>query len=492
MEANDKDRVDVRRLMRRCGLTESADGVAVVAVSVVHSPRVEARVWLHGCQLNCRQCHDVRCIGSSDSLPRMSPATLYSLILDLGDFGPDNVCTVVFGGGEPCLHSGFIADFRKLCGDAMLIEVETTLNAPFADVRTLSQVVNHWLVDIKVDDAAKFAAYTKVASNRVRNMLFYLTSHLAVDKTRISIRVPVIDGYVSPDEAKLTADCYRAMGFDDVAIDCYRDNCNDSIAAEPDAEYRATANRQLTLTCPVAGLYYYVKADDDVWQTLEHGTEVKLKREPYNPHDFNAVAVQYVADDMARMLGYVPRSYSAQVARMLDGGQDITASVADVDFTAQYHDRLTINIFVDADSARTDHWYVTSLQKHDAGAMQSDFARYGAALLMRQPEATDGQPLRVGTLLVLYLRRSDDFVTWLVRVQAVGEECVRYIDRMDAVLATGSDIAPIAVANVKGPLVVPRFIGGPLFDTVEFDRDRFNALDELPEKSLRTLFDTVP
>ena len=53
------------------------------------------------------------------------------------------------------------------------------------------------------------------------------------------------------------------------------------------------------------------------------GAEVRLVREPDNPHDPNAIAV-YAAG--ARDLsGYVPRGYAKRLAKLIDGGADLVA-----------------------------------------------------------------------------------------------------------------------------------------------------------------------
>lgn len=53
------------------------------------------------------------------------------------------------------------------------------------------------------------------------------------------------------------------------------------------------------------------------------GSEVRLVREPDNPHDPNAIAI-YAAG--ARDLsGYVPRGYAKRLAKLIDGGADLVA-----------------------------------------------------------------------------------------------------------------------------------------------------------------------
>lgn len=53
------------------------------------------------------------------------------------------------------------------------------------------------------------------------------------------------------------------------------------------------------------------------------GAEVRLVREPDNPHDPNAIAVY--ASGARDVSGYVPRGYAKRLANLIDGGADLVA-----------------------------------------------------------------------------------------------------------------------------------------------------------------------
>jgi hypothetical protein len=53
------------------------------------------------------------------------------------------------------------------------------------------------------------------------------------------------------------------------------------------------------------------------------GTDVRLAREPDNPHDPNAIAVY--SEHATRKAGYVPGSQAKRLARLLDSNVDIVA-----------------------------------------------------------------------------------------------------------------------------------------------------------------------
>lgn len=73
---------------------------------------------------------------------------------------------------------------------------------------------------------------------------------------------------------------------------------------------------------PLAGFQYH--AGKLVWRELKVGDALALVREPDNPHDARAVRVEW----RGQKLGYVPRRENADVARLLDNGQLLTARIS--------------------------------------------------------------------------------------------------------------------------------------------------------------------
>lgn len=71
-------------------------------------------------------------------------------------------------------------------------------------------------------------------------------------------------------------------------------------------------------------LYHHA---DSAWPTLRPGQRLTLRREPWNRHDPCAVAVCAGPDK----LGYIPRHESAAVARLLDAGTPLRATIARLD-----------------------------------------------------------------------------------------------------------------------------------------------------------------
>lgn len=72
---------------------------------------------------------------------------------------------------------------------------------------------------------------------------------------------------------------------------------------------------------PLAGFQYH--AGKTLWPQMQVGDALTLIREPDNSHDARAVRVEW----QGRKIGYVPRRENADVARLLDRGQPLTARI---------------------------------------------------------------------------------------------------------------------------------------------------------------------
>ena len=78
----------------------------------------------------------------------------------------------------------------------------------------------------------------------------------------------------------------------------------------------------LVQSSPLAGFRYGEAAE--LWPRLQQGDALELVREADNPHDANAVRVEW----RGRKLGYVPRRENAAVAWGLDRGTPLRARVS--------------------------------------------------------------------------------------------------------------------------------------------------------------------
>jgi hypothetical protein len=105
-------------------------------------------------------------------------------------------------------------------------------------------------------------------------------------------------------------------------------------AAEPPAA------RIVVQHAPLAGFVYY--EGQEVWDRMKAGDRLTLAREPQNPHDPNAVRLEW----QGRMLGYVPKRDNADLARQMDHGAKVEARITELTRAANGRRRMSYVIQV--------------------------------------------------------------------------------------------------------------------------------------------------
>ena len=109
------------------------------------------------------------------------------------------------------------------------------------------------------------------------------------------------------------------------------------LAATADAQ----SVRLLVQSSPLAGFRYHDAAA--VWKELAVGDRLDLVREPANPHDANAVRVEW----RGRKLGYVPRAENAALAWAMDRGEPVTARISALREHRNPRRRIEFEVFVE-------------------------------------------------------------------------------------------------------------------------------------------------
>jgi hypothetical protein len=98
--------------------------------------------------------------------------------------------------------------------------------------------------------------------------------------------------------------------------------------------------RILVQSSPLAGFRYY--AAQTLWQEMREGDRLTLIREADNPHDSNAVRVEW----RQQKLGYLPRAENRAVAAAMDAGEAVDARIAKLREHRNPWQRVLIEVFV--------------------------------------------------------------------------------------------------------------------------------------------------
>lgn len=106
------------------------------------------------------------------------------------------------------------------------------------------------------------------------------------------------------------------------------------------ASGHAQTVKMLVQSSPLAGFQYHQAAG--LWSRLQVGDTLTLVREPDNPHDANAVRVEW----RGQMLGYLPRAENRAVAAEMDRGGTVSGRIAHLREHRNPWQRVLIEVFV--------------------------------------------------------------------------------------------------------------------------------------------------
>jgi hypothetical protein len=106
---------------------------------------------------------------------------------------------------------------------------------------------------------------------------------------------------------------------------------------------RARASQShLIQACQLAGFQHH--EGEDLWRYITVGDRLELRREPDNPHDRNAIRVDW----NGRKLGYIPRNQNQTTALMLDNKVPLTARIGSLEKHANPWRRMAVEVWMTA------------------------------------------------------------------------------------------------------------------------------------------------
>lgn len=165
-------------------------------------------VAFQGCGLRCRYCLNPECFQPESDFKQYTPKELYEELEADDVYFRATGGGVTFGGGEPCLRSKFIAEFKEICDPAWKICVESSLNVDPWHIDELAPIVDEWLVDLKAGNPDAYKGYTGADKDLAVENLKKLP------RNRVTLRIPTIPGYVDEAAAHETRLKYRVLGYE--------------------------------------------------------------------------------------------------------------------------------------------------------------------------------------------------------------------------------------------------------------------------------------
>ena len=98
--------------------------------------------------------------------------------------------------------------------------------------------------------------------------------------------------------------------------------------------------RQVLQQGTVMGFRHY--EGKQVWEQLRIGQSLTLMREPENPHDAQAIRVEW----NGHKLGYVPRADNSDLARLIDNGTAVEARISKLEKSRRPNNRVRFEIYL--------------------------------------------------------------------------------------------------------------------------------------------------
>ena len=172
---------------------------------------VTTLVAFHGCPLRCKYCLNPQSLHSEDIWKHYDCGQLYEEVKQDELYFLATHGGITFGGGEPCLQSDFIYEFRQLCGQEWQLSVETSLNVAQENIEKLVPVVDSYIIDIKDINNAIYQKYTGKDNEKVLHNLQYLIEH--GKNEQIIVRTPVIPAYNTENDVDNSIRLLKEMGI---------------------------------------------------------------------------------------------------------------------------------------------------------------------------------------------------------------------------------------------------------------------------------------
>lgn len=172
---------------------------------------VTTLVAFHGCPLRCKYCLNPQSLHSEGIWKHYDCEQLYEEVRQDELYFLATHGGITFGGGEPCLQSDFIDEFRQLCGQEWQLSVETSLNVAQENIEKLVPVVDSYIIDIKDINNAIYQKYTGKDNEKVLHNLQYLIEH--GKNEQIIVRTPVIPAYNTENDVDYSIRLLKEMGI---------------------------------------------------------------------------------------------------------------------------------------------------------------------------------------------------------------------------------------------------------------------------------------
>lgn len=196
---------------------------SIETLGTVDGPGLRTVVFLEGCPLRCKFCHNIDCaVGSKrtkDSLPSNHEFTVDQLVTTVLKSSPywniydpyvpgDYVSGgVTFSGGEPTVQHAFLLEvMQKLKSRNVHIAIDSCSVTSQAVLSSLVPYVDLWMLSVKHMDPDQHTWLTGISNKKILDNIRFLDTSLSTynkknsTKKQIRIRFLIIPGITDGEE----------------------------------------------------------------------------------------------------------------------------------------------------------------------------------------------------------------------------------------------------------------------------------------------------
>lgn len=173
----------------------------------VDGPGIRFIVFLKGCPLRCKYCHN-RDAWNSEGAKEYTVEEVMAEILRYKNYIDSSRGGVTVSGGEPLIQPEFVKELFKRCRkEGIHTAVDTSGYIEVEDVKEVLEYTDLVLLDLKHPEPNKHIELTGVENSRIKRFTQYLSD---IDKP-VWIRYVLVPGYTDGDDDLMAAHKYLAQ-----------------------------------------------------------------------------------------------------------------------------------------------------------------------------------------------------------------------------------------------------------------------------------------
>lgn len=155
-------------------------------------------VVFHGCPLKCKYCLNPQSLRESTKVMQFTAEQLIDEVSKDELYFLATGGGITFGGGEPLLQYRYIREAIEISRHKPFLSpwrfmIESSLNVPLDNIKTIAPFIDEFLVDIKDMNNVVYESYTDKSNSAVIENIRWLVDNGYSEK--ITARVPLIPDY---------------------------------------------------------------------------------------------------------------------------------------------------------------------------------------------------------------------------------------------------------------------------------------------------------